>query len=136
MSLTIANWIIIGFIVIIGLVVAGVLYYDDFNSHPKGAIITIVITIIFACAVGFLFNWYHTSTASGIRNYKDFTSEMANGINREITITAEDGREIFHYEGKIDLDMQDENYLRFETQDGKRYNIEYGIQDTVIVVEK
>ena len=30
----------------------------------------------------------------------------------------------------------DDRYLRFETQDGKRYTISYGIQDTVIIIEK
>ena len=84
-------------------------------------------------------NWYNTSTASGMRHYKDFQSELNNGIYRELVITAEDGREIFRYEGKFDIERHedgDDRYLRFETQDGKRYTISYGIQDTMIVIEK
>ena len=70
---------------------------------------------------------------------KDFHSNMENGIEREITITAEDGREIFHYEGKCDIETShanSENYILFESEEGKRYIIYYGVQDTVLIVEK
>lgn len=97
------------------------------------------ITIILIISTLIFMNWYNTSTASGMRHYKDFQSELNNGIYRELVITAEDGREIFRYEGKFDIERHedgDDRYLRFETQDGKRYTISYGIQDTVIVIEK
>lgn len=82
-------------------------------------------------------NWWNKSTASGIRNYKDYQSELENGIEREITITAEDGREIFHYEGKVDVESNhDDNYIKFEGENGKRYVIYYGVQDTIKIIEK
>ncbi len=81
--------------------------------------------------------WQHTNTASGIRAMKDYRSELSNGIDREITITAEDGREIFHYEGKVDIESNHtDNYIKFESEDGKRYIIYYGIQDTITIIEK
>ena len=68
---------------------------------------------------------------------KDFQSELSNGIEREITITAEDGREIFYYEGKVDIESDhDDNYIKFESEEGKRYIIYYGIQDTITIIEK
>lgn len=84
-------------------------------------------------------NWWHNNTASGARAWKDYKSEFNNGVNREITITAEDGREIFHYEGKIDIETShenSENYILFESEEGFRYIIYYGVQDTVLIVEK
>ena len=136
MALTIGNWFAIGLIVFVGIII---LIYAIAEGSIGGIIATILITVLIV--VGFIAfeNWYHKSTASGIRYYKDFESEMANGIYRELTITAEDGREIFRYEGKFDLERHedgDDRYLRFETQDGKRYTISYGIQDTVLIIEK
>ena len=103
--------------------------------------ITAVVTFafLFVWFVGLMvgLSWYNTSTASGIRAYTDFESNMDNGIDREITITAEDGREIFHYEGKVDIESNhQDNYIKFEGEDGKRYIIYYGIQDTITIIEK
>lgn len=68
---------------------------------------------------------------------KDFRSNLSNGIEREITITTEDGREVFRYQGKIDVESDHtDNYIKFESEDGKRYIIYYGIQDTVKIIEK
>ena len=95
--------------------------------------VAVVITLINVIAIG----WYNTSTASGIRAVKDWKSEVNNGINREILITAEDGREIFHYEGKVDIESNHtDNYIKFESEDGKRYIVYYGIQDTIQIIEK
>lgn len=134
MALTIGNWVLIGLIALLGI---GVSIYAFATGSKMGGIVLILITIIICVGLVVLCNWSHTSTASGIRSYKDFKSEMANGLEREITITAEDGREIFHYKGKFDVEMDNEgNYLRFETQSGKRFTVEYGIQDTVLLVEE
>lgn len=136
MLLTIGDWILIGLLGLVGISLAVYFFYCD---SPKGGVITLIITIAI-CVIGiFGFNWYHEHTASGIRSYKDFESELSNGINREIVITAEDGREIFRFEGKFDVERHadgDDRYLRFETQDGLRYTISYGIQDTVLIIEK
>ena len=64
---------------------------------------------------------------------------MEGGLNREITITAEDGRLIYHYEGKVDIETRHDgnaNYILFEGKDGLRRIIYYGIQDTVLIEEK
>ena len=139
MSLTIGNWFFIGFILLCGIGISCAIYFSGWDRHPKGAIINMIITLIIMIGVAFGLNWYNTSTASGMRSYKDFKSELSNGIYRELVITAEDGREIFRYEGKFDIERHengDDRYLRFESQEGKRYTISYGIQDTVIIIEK
>lgn len=132
---TIGQWIGLVFtFIILVLISIGIWFY---NESWIAGIVSIVVSIGLTIALGFVFNWYNTSTASGIRNFKDYQSNLSNGIEREITITAEDGREIFHYEGKVDVESNHtDNYIKFESEEGKRYIIYYGIQDTITIIEK
>ena len=135
MALTIVDWIIIGVLLITGIGLSVFTYIDE--EEIKYIVIIMVVTIIVIVGFVLFVNWYHTHTAKGIRSYKDFESNISNGLNREIIITAEDGREIFHYEGKVDVESNHEdNYIKFESEDGRRYMIYYGIQDTIKIIEK
>ena len=78
--------------------------------------------------------WYCNHTAGGARAMKDQQSELNNGLMREITITAEDGRQIFYYKGKCDVETNG-NYILFEDEQGLRQMIYWGITDTIIVSE-
>ncbi len=130
---TLGQWIILGILLLIGI---GIGIFVVFYNKVAG-IATIIGTVVIVGALAFGMNWYNTSTASGIRGLKDFKSELTNGIEREITITAEDGREIFHYQGKVDVESDHtDNYIKFESEEGKRYLIYYGIQDTITIIEK
>ena len=136
MVLTIGNWILIGIIAIIGIIIAIACICDD---ETGWAIACFVLTLVLCFGLMFGLTWWHTNTASGTRAMKDYHSNLDNGLNREITITAEDGREIFHYEGKVDVETKHEgnaNYILFESEEGLRYIIYYGIQDTVLIIEK
>lgn len=132
---TIAQWVVLVFLLLIGFCIGGVVLADK-DTRIAGLVI-VFSTIIVTISLAIFLNWYNTSTASGIRGMKDFQSNLSNGIEREITITTEDGREVFHYQGKIDVESDHtDNYIKFESEDGKRYIIYYGIQDTVKIIEK
>lgn len=132
---TLGQWIILGVLFFVGIII-GILVFEACESKVAG-IATIIGTVVIVGALAFGMNWYNTSTASGIRGMKDFKSELTNGIEREIMITAEDGREIFHYQGKVDVESDHtDNYIKFESEEGKRYLIYYGIQDTITIIEK
>ena len=134
MTLTIGNWIFVIVILAVGIGISMGFFVNDFKV---GGAISIAVTTVLTIALIIFFNWYNTSTAGGIRGYKDYKSNIENGIEREITITAEDGREIFHYEGKVDIESNHtDNYIKFESEEGKRYIIYYGIQDTIMIIEK
>lgn len=135
MTLTLIDYFIIFFAIGLSIVLTGFIWGSNYGT--KSTIVTGLVSVIVIIGLVFGLNWYNTSTASGIRKVKDYQSELSNGLDREIIITSEDGREIFYYEGKVDVetDHQD-NYIKFETEDGKRYIIYYGIQDTVIILEK
>ena len=136
MSFTLGNTIFLVGMLLASIGVGFIAYYSTEYSKKNG-IIAFLICLMLTFIVGVGINWYNTSTASGIRTYKDWKSEINNGIEREITITAEDGREIFHYEGKVDIESNHEdNYIKFEGEDGRRYMIYYGIQDTILIIEK
>ena len=131
---TIGNYVFLGFLIITQLVVSIMIgvYTDSIALGISSGVISIAIFI----GAIFGINWYNSSTASGIRAYKDYQSNMSNGIEREITITAEDGREIFHYKGKVDVESDHtDNYIKFESEEGKRYLIYYGITDTIVIKE-
>lgn len=132
---TISQWVLIAIVAIILLICISAII-TTYKSLKVG-VGTIVIGLIVMILVFFGFHWYNTSTASGIRSLKDFKSNFSNGIEREITITAEDGRQIFHYEGKVDVESDHtDNYIKFESEEGKRYLIYYGVQDTISIIEK
>ena len=132
--LTIGNIVFLGFLAI-ALIAISIMLSVGTDSIAVGIGSGIISVVIFFGTI-FGINWYNTSTASGIRAYKDYQSNMSNGIEREITITAEDGREIFHYKGKVDVESDHtDNYIKFESEEGKRYMIYYGITDTIIIKE-
>lgn len=104
------------------------------NSDDPG-ILTVgaVGTLISVLLTGFCI-WFFNDTAAGVRMEKDFKSGL-HGLDREITITAEDGREIYHYSGKCDIETQDK-YILFEDENGKRQTIYWGALDTIVIQEK
>lgn len=133
MAITLGNIVICVVILIVGIFVAIVSASESQSLAVFIGVATILICVLYLGIA----SWWHTNTASGVRDYKDYKSEMSNGLEREITITAEDGREIFHYEGKVDIESNHEdNYIKFEGEDGCRYMIYYGIQDTIQIIEK
>ena len=116
------------FLICIAAIIAGI-EADDIEILITGAVGTLISILL----TGFCI-WFFNSTAAGVRMEKDFKSGL-HGLDREITITAEDGREIYHYSGKCDIETQDK-YILFEDENGKRQTIYWGALDTIIIQEK
>ena len=133
--MTIGFWVIVGTIAVCGIAVAIWLFCDRWADHNvrNGLIALLITAIVVVGAIGVGY-WYYNNTARGLRAMKDQQSELNNGLMREIIITAEDGREIFHYKGKCDIETSD-GYILFEGEDGLRSMIYYGALETIIVVE-
>lgn len=115
---------------IVGILISIYFLADD----PKTGVIALLVCLLVWFGIFFGFKWYYGSTASGARALKDQQSNFNLGLNREITIIAEDGREIYHYQGKCDIETQD-RYILFEGEDGLRRTIYWGITDTIIIEE-
>ena len=129
--MTIGLWILAIVLALLGLAFAIAAFG---GCEPTTGIIILLITVILVGSIIGIGHWACNSTATGIRAMKDQESNFNNGLNREITITAEDGREIFHYKGKCDIETTNE-YILFEDEDGFQKMIYRGIQDTIIVSE-
>lgn len=138
MSLTLGNWVFLGILAIVLIVIVVVVGCCSEDFPVRNIIITSVISLIILIGLAIGLNWYNTSTASGKRSYKDFKSEINDGIYREITITNDDGKVIYDYTGKCDIEEQSGKgrKLKFENEQGKRVIIYYGITDTVKIIEK
>lgn len=122
------------FVVVLALVGIGISIFAFWNQEVKlGVIILLVALLVVGIAIGGGL-WYYNNTANGIRALKDQESNLNNGIKREIIITAEDGREIYYYCGKCDIETNN-SYIIFEDEDGHRQMIYWGVTDTIIISE-
>lgn len=131
--MTIGLWVTAIAIGVIGLAVSIAIGVVD--SNWGACIIGILITIIIVGATLGIGYWYYNNTADGARALKDEQSNLNNGLMREIIITAQDGREIFYYKGKCDIETDNSNYILFEDEEGYRHIIYKGALDTIIVNE-
>lgn len=61
-----------------------------------------------------------TGCASCSRAWVDFQSDVNGGLNRTVNVYTATGDLIAHYEGKIDLEVTETGYVKFDF-DGKRY---------------
>ena len=130
-NLTIEGWL--GFIIIALIIIAfcaGAGYAArDVVGAFLGFAIGIILSIIILCG----FNWYFNSTARGIRALKTQESNLNNGINRKVTVYDVNGNVIQEYEGKFDVEYDDDRIL-FDDEKGLRHIIYYPT-GTVIIDE-
>ena len=131
--MTIGTWVLAIVIGVIGIAISIAIGVSDWNW--SGCIIGVLITIVVVAAILGIGYWYYNNTADGARALKDEQSNLNNGLHREIIVTAEDGREIFYYKGKCDIETDHSAYILFEDEDGYRHIIYKGALDTIIVNE-
>ena len=116
--MTITGWFSFAlFAFIIGSFAVGAFMAFD-SVAAKSASVIVGIVLIFALLFGML--WYFNNTASGQRELLDQKSNFNNGIERTVTVYTANGEVIAQYTGKIDIDINDGGYVKFDF-DGKRY---------------
>lgn len=130
--MTIGFWVTAIIVAVVGVVLGITVGISDYEwGKAFGIIVAGFVIAGLILGAGY---WYCNNTAGGARAMKDQQSELHNGLNREITITAEDGRQIFYYKGKCDIETNG-NYILFEDEQGLRQMIYWGITDTIIISE-
>lgn len=116
--MTIGGWIIFGvlcvILVIIGITIA--IACDNLIDRILVPIIALILCVALYCGM----NWYFENTASGQRALVDQHSEMANGLERTVTVYTANGEIIAQYNGIIDIEGNDGGYVLFDFE-GKRY---------------
>ncbi len=116
--MTIGGWFTFGiiaiFVIVFGLIGVSCCY------TKLGKTISAVIAI--TCCIGAFFglHWFFNNTATGKRAMTDERSEIANGLERTVTVYTADGEVIAQYTGRIDIEGNDGGYVLFDFE-GKRY---------------
>ena len=131
--MTIGYWVFVAVAAIVGFFISIAVGYGT-GSVAYGVCAALITVLIVGAIIGGGY-WYYNNTADGARALKDQHSNLSNGLQREIILTAEDGREIFYYKGKCDIETDHSNYVLFEDEQGNRQIIYKGIQDTLIISE-
>lgn len=117
--MTIAAYVVFGIITAAVLAAAlGIAFGVCKNTAARVLTFLCAAVIIAGTFIGF--RWYFTQTAKGRREMIDQRSNLSNGIERVVNIYTADGELMAQYEGKIDLDVNDGGYIKFDFE-GKRY---------------
>ena len=117
--MTIAGWILFVFFAII-IATTGLALGIDIVKSAAGRIFTAIISLVLIIGLFCGIHWYFNNTASGQRALTDQKSELANGLNRTVTVYTADGNVIAQYKGIIDIEGNDGGYVLFDFE-GKRY---------------
>ena len=125
--------IITGIIVLIIGVGVGILNIKD--GEKRVGKICIVIGILLSISISIGSGYWLYGTESGKRAQKDWISETSGGIERVVTVYDINGQVIQTYEGKFDIETNEQNYILFEDENGERHTIYY-TTGTIIVDEK
>lgn len=117
--MTIIGWILFIFFTIIVCLIGSFLCIEICESK-RSRMLTAILTIVVLIAMFFGFRWYYTNTAAGQRAMTDQKSNIANGLERTVTVYTANGDVIAQYTGKIDIESNDGGYVLFD-YNGKRY---------------
>lgn len=110
-------YVLLGFVIIIGAIISIGVCVISYTMWPK--IVSIAISLAVIIGTFFGCKWFMT-TASGRRALADQKSNFNNGIPRVINVYTADGKQLAHYEGKIDIEANNGGYVKFDYK-GKRY---------------
>lgn len=94
-------------------------------SSSKGDLVRTVLIVILLVGTIAAFSiaiWYYNSTAAGRRAWKTQESNFNNGITREVKVYSMDGKLLEEYEGKFDLEYDNDRIL-FDDEYGMRHII-------------
>lgn len=121
-------------IIIISIIVCGIAFtwYIAKNFARNEKLVWIVGLGIIVLLSGFIL-WYAANSNSGKRSMKDQISDL-NGVERIITVYDINGHVLATYRGKMDVETDNENYILFDDEEGKRHII-YITTGTVIIDE-
>lgn len=76
----------------------------------------IIVVLMSVLIMGFTL----TGCASWDRMITDIKSDVGNGLNRTIKVYTANGELLAEYQGKIDIEMSEGGYVKFDLN-GKRY---------------
>ena len=117
--MTIGGWILFALFAFF-IAIAGLALGIGVVESAAGRILTAIVSLALIIGLFGGIRWYFNNTASGQRALTDQKSELANGLNRTVTVYTADGNIIAQYKGIIDIEGNDGGYVLFDFE-GKRY---------------
>ena len=96
-------------------------------------IISALIAIAIIAGLWLGSNYYYTNTARGLRKSRDYKSNISLGVDRTVSVMEDDGNIIYTYSGKIDIETDNDNYILFDDEEGKRHIIYKGATQMILV---
>lgn len=130
MPATIIVAIAVTSLVIVGFVFS-IIVLTDLRTISK--IFTAIIAIIIIAGLWLGSNYYYTNTARGLRKSRDYKSNISLGVDRTVSVMEDDGNVIYTYSGKIDIETDNDNYILFDDEEGKRHIIYKGATQMILV---
>lgn len=131
MTVTIGIWILVALVAIGGFV--GSCLLAQYHNSAAVGIVSAIITVIICAGILLGTSWYYNNTASGARAWKDYKSNIQNGIERSLQVIADDGMVIYEREGKFDVEVHDD-YIVFE--ENRERTILYRSYTSTLVIEE
>ena len=107
-------------------IVAAVCYY-----YKKARIISVIVGLIIIAASWATGAWYYTGTEAGKRAIKTQQSNFGGGIERRITVYDVEGDVIAKYEGRFDIEYDDDRIL-FDDEEGLRHILYYPTGNVIV----
>ena len=101
------------FVIFLGVMISS-------NTNP---LVGFLVCAILVAGIWGGSHWYYNNTASGARAIKDQQSEFNNGIERHIVVKDYSGGIIAEYKGRMDIETDNETYVLFDDEEGKRHII-------------
>lgn len=120
--MTILGWVVC-VLLIMFVCCAGIFIATNNDVSKRGVAVTVIVCLLLSCIILGGFWFYYNGTARGLRAKKSQESNLNFGINRRIEVYDVTGGLIKSYEGKFDVDY-DDNRIIFD-EDGKRHIIYY-----------
>ena len=132
--MTIGCWVllIVGIIIAIGGIAVALYYAHDEDFAVAITVFLVTLVVGAACIIGPI---VYSNTEEGKRALKDQQSNFGNEIERTIKVIDIYGDVIQEYSGKFDVETNNDRYILFDDENGKRHIIYFGTS-TIIIDEK
>lgn len=134
MTITIGGWVLIVIGIICGIAGIGLAIYFASDGEPGAATVAAIIGLLVAAAL-IISTIVYSNTEAGKRAYKDQESNFSSGITRTVTVYDINGNIIEQYSGKFDVETDNNGYILFDDENGKRHII-YFTTGTIIIDEE
>ena len=134
MTITIGGWVLIVIGIICAIAGIGLAIYFASDGEPGAATAAAIIGLLVAAAL-IIGTIVYSNTEAGKRAYKDQESNFSSGITRTVTAYDINGNIIEQYSGKFDVETDNNGYILFDDENGKRHII-YFTTGTIIIDEE